>query len=108
VLWRIRLGSTGYEAGTPTTATVVRCAPQARGSACYGTWNIGGQSQIGLIRGPAGPVGAAVDVHVSDGTAYAGSPALAFTLALAATVILAILFTLFAFQPTRRWLRTGQ
>jgi hypothetical protein len=53
-------------------------------------------------------VGSTVDVHVSDSTAYAGSPVLAFTLSLAAMVILAILFTLFAFQLTRRWLRTGQ
>ena len=96
-----------YEAGTPTTATVVRCEPHARGSTCYGRWNIGGQPQTGLIRGPSGPVGSAVDVHVSDGTAHAGSPALAFTLSLAAMVILAILFTPFAFQPLRRWSRSG-
>jgi hypothetical protein len=97
-----------YEAGTPTTATVVRCEPHARGSTCYGAWNIGGQSQTGLIRGPSGPVGSAVDVHVSDGTAYAGSPVLAFTLSLAAVVILAILFGLFAFVLIKRWMRTGQ
>jgi hypothetical protein len=45
---------------------------------------------------------------VSDGTAYAGSPVLAFTLSLAATVVLAILFSLFAFRLIKRWPRAGQ
>jgi hypothetical protein len=97
-----------YEAGTPTTATVVRCESGTHKSGCYGTRNVGRQSQTGLIKGPSGPVGSTVDVRVSDGTAYAGSPVLAFTLSLAAMVIFAILFTLFAFQLVRRWLRTGQ
>jgi hypothetical protein len=97
-----------YEAGTPTTATVVRCESHGKGSTCYGTWNVGGQSQTGLIRGPSGPVGSTVGVRVSDGTAYAGSPVLAFTLSLAATVVLAILFSLFAFRLIKRWSRAGQ
>jgi hypothetical protein len=49
-----------------------------------------------------------VDVRVSDGTAYAGSPALAFSLSPAATVILAILFGLFAFRLIKRWSRAGR
>ena len=73
-----------YEVGTPTTATVVRCGAGPKSSGCYGTWSVGGQSQTGLIHGPSGPVGSSVDVHVRDGTAYAGSPVLAFTLSLAA------------------------
>jgi hypothetical protein len=96
-----------YEAGTPTTATVVRCESGTHKSGCYGTWNVGGQPQTGLIRGPSGPVGSAVDVRVSDGTAYAGSPVLAFTLSLAAAVVLAILFSLFAFRLIRRWSRAA-
>jgi hypothetical protein len=39
-----------YESGTPTTATVVRCEGGPKSRACYGTWNIGGRSQTGLIR----------------------------------------------------------
>jgi hypothetical protein len=97
-----------YEAGTPTSATVVRCESGTHKSGCYGTWNVSGQSRTGPIEGPSGPVGSTVDVHVGDSTAYAGSPVLAFTLSLAAMVILAILFILFAFQLIRRWSRTGQ
>ena len=49
-----------------------------------------------------------MDVHVRDGTAYAGSPVLAFTLSLAAMGILATLFSLFSVVLIRRWVRTGQ
>ena len=96
-----------YEVGTPTTATVVRCGAGPKSSGFYGTWSVGGQSQTGLIHGSSGPVGSSVDVHVRDGTAYAGSPVLAFTLSLAAMGILATLFTLFSFVLIRRWVRTG-
>jgi hypothetical protein len=97
-----------YEAGTPTTATVVRCDSGPHNSGCYGTWNVGGHSQTGVIHGPSGPVGSAVDVRVNDGVAYVGSPVLAFSLSLAAMAVLAILFTLFTVLLIRRWLRTGR
>src|SRR5262249_32604803 len=86
-----------YEVGTPTTATVVRCGTGPKSSGCQGTWSVSGRSQTGPIHGPSGPVGSSVDVHVSDGTAYAGSPVLAFTLSLVAMGILATLFTVFSF-----------
>src|SRR5262249_30659298 len=97
-----------YEAGTPTTARVVRCYTGPKSSGCDGTWSVGGQSQTGPIHGSSGPVGSSVDVHVRDRTAYVGSPVLAFTLSLAAMGILATLFTLFSFILIRRWVRAGR
>lgn len=96
-----------YESGAPTTA-VVRCDGGPNNRACIGTWNIGGRSQTGLIRGPSGPDGSSIEVRVSGGIAYAGSPAIAFSLSLAAIVVLAIPFTLFAFLLIRRWVRANK
>ena len=68
----------GYQFGTPTTATIIRCNTAQRGhsTGCTATWSIDGQSHTGPIVGgftPENGGGFAIQhVHVSGGTAYPG------------------------------------
>ncbi len=67
----------GYQLGTATTATDVRCRGAAESDDpnvnCSGTWSIGGQSQQGPIHRVPGnwKFGQPLDVHVHGGTAFA-------------------------------------
>jgi hypothetical protein len=68
----------GYQFGTPTTATIIRCADahNGRNSGCTATWSIDGQSHTGPIVGAFTPDKngrfAIQHVHVNGGTAYSG------------------------------------
>ena len=75
----------GYQVGTPTTATGIKCRYGVPGSGgpdapislssltlsegCTAAWSVGGQSQTGPIVGVR-HVGSALDVHVNGGTAF--------------------------------------
>ncbi len=69
----------GYQVGTATTATDVRCRGDANSDSpnvnCSGTWSVGGQFHEGPIHRVPGnwKSGHPLDVHARGGTAYAAA-----------------------------------
>lgn len=64
-----------YRLGTATTATIDHCDRSSTPRhivTCTGTWNVGGQSQSGIIDGADRMLapGSSLAVHVNDGAAY--------------------------------------
>ncbi len=109
--------------GTPTTATIDRCAPHVvddfrNGSTdqkvdyqtCDGSWSVGGVSQTGQIRGKFYGdhlLGSRVEVHVRGGTAYQREPRSALNIWFMIGGFVAIVSGVVLFWSVRRRIKTG-